>query len=516
MPSPRSCGVCPRRTKLSGTGECEDLAYLITAPPGASYPNTHRGQHAYRFEAAVRSGLDCQCNARNRRRPCSRLGLSPADARQVMLNTFTSGADGIGARADGSETVASQRWVPGRLPMSDVTHILAAIERGDPKAVDQLLPLVYDELRRLAAQRLAQERARTDLASDGPGARGLRPPCRGQRAAALGGARPFLRRRRRGHAPHPDRPGPAQANQEGRGRTPPARPRRHRAGSSRTRTATAYSPWTRQSSSSKRKTRARPSWSSSGSSPASPPSRRPPPSASPPPPPRKTGHTLEAGSEWRSTAYQATAADRPEKNVTGSARGFSHCKQVSFLSARRGGFHDCIIARQRGNISRRPEIADLDCRRSYVREACGGDENRIASVLALLAAADAPTTCSTFRRPPPRGVCRPTWTREPWSGDRTIQAAPADRRRRHGHRSTWPSSSEPVRRRVAAQDHQARHGQPPGHRPLRGRAAGAGDDGPPKHRPRSRRRHHGKRPALLRHGTGPRRADHPVSATTTI
>jgi len=42
--------------------------------------------------------------------------------------------------------------------MSDVTLILAAIERGDPKAADQLLPLVYDELRRLAAQRLAHER----------------------------------------------------------------------------------------------------------------------------------------------------------------------------------------------------------------------------------------------------------------------------------------------------------------------------------------------------------------------
>ena len=42
--------------------------------------------------------------------------------------------------------------------MSEVTHILAAIERGDPAAADQLLPLVYDELRRLAAQRLAHER----------------------------------------------------------------------------------------------------------------------------------------------------------------------------------------------------------------------------------------------------------------------------------------------------------------------------------------------------------------------
>jgi RNA polymerase sigma factor (TIGR02999 family) len=42
--------------------------------------------------------------------------------------------------------------------MSDVTTILNAIERGDPHAAAQLLPLVYDELRKLAAQKLAQEK----------------------------------------------------------------------------------------------------------------------------------------------------------------------------------------------------------------------------------------------------------------------------------------------------------------------------------------------------------------------
>ena len=41
--------------------------------------------------------------------------------------------------------------------MSDVTRILSAIEQGDPHAAEQLLPLVYDELRKLAAQKLAQE-----------------------------------------------------------------------------------------------------------------------------------------------------------------------------------------------------------------------------------------------------------------------------------------------------------------------------------------------------------------------
>jgi RNA polymerase sigma factor (TIGR02999 family) len=42
--------------------------------------------------------------------------------------------------------------------MSDVTHILNAIEQGDPHAAEQLLPLVYDELRNLAAQKLAHEK----------------------------------------------------------------------------------------------------------------------------------------------------------------------------------------------------------------------------------------------------------------------------------------------------------------------------------------------------------------------
>ncbi len=42
--------------------------------------------------------------------------------------------------------------------MHDVTQILSQIESGDPSAAEQLLPLVYDELRRLAAARLAQEK----------------------------------------------------------------------------------------------------------------------------------------------------------------------------------------------------------------------------------------------------------------------------------------------------------------------------------------------------------------------
>src|SRR5262249_14715715 len=43
-------------------------------------------------------------------------------------------------------------------PVTEVTHILSAIEQGDPQAASQLLPLVYEELRRLAAHNLAGEK----------------------------------------------------------------------------------------------------------------------------------------------------------------------------------------------------------------------------------------------------------------------------------------------------------------------------------------------------------------------
>jgi hypothetical protein len=42
--------------------------------------------------------------------------------------------------------------------MSEVTRILSAIDQGDPRAAEQLLPLVYHELRLLAARKLAQEK----------------------------------------------------------------------------------------------------------------------------------------------------------------------------------------------------------------------------------------------------------------------------------------------------------------------------------------------------------------------
>ncbi len=48
--------------------------------------------------------------------------------------------------------------MPDPSTVTEVTRVLAAIEQGDPTGAAQLLPLVYDELRRLAAQKLAQEK----------------------------------------------------------------------------------------------------------------------------------------------------------------------------------------------------------------------------------------------------------------------------------------------------------------------------------------------------------------------
>jgi hypothetical protein len=58
--------------------------------------------------------------------------------------------------------------------MSDVTRILSAIEQGDPRASEERLPLVYDELRRLAAQKLAREKPGQTLQATARELRGAR------------------------------------------------------------------------------------------------------------------------------------------------------------------------------------------------------------------------------------------------------------------------------------------------------------------------------------------------------
>src|SRR5437763_10150443 len=63
---------------------------------------------------------------------------------------------GVDLRQNDCPAPEDQREVP--IPMTELSGLLSAIEQGDPHAAERLLPLVYDELRRLAAQRLAQEK----------------------------------------------------------------------------------------------------------------------------------------------------------------------------------------------------------------------------------------------------------------------------------------------------------------------------------------------------------------------
>ena len=110
--------------------------------------------------------------------------------------------------------------------MSDVTRILSAIEQGDPHAAEQLLPLVYDELRKLAAQRLAQEKPGQTLQATALVHEAYLRLVGRRAGPALEQPRPLLRRRRRGHAPHPRRARPPQAGRQARRRPAARRPRR--------------------------------------------------------------------------------------------------------------------------------------------------------------------------------------------------------------------------------------------------------------------------------------------------
>jgi RNA polymerase sigma factor (TIGR02999 family) len=82
--------------------------------------------------------------------------FSECRCRLMLEMSEFSRAGGYNSRAMAAPVKGSS---PGFLAMSDVTRILSAIEQGDPTAAEALLPLVYGELRKLAARRLAHERA---------------------------------------------------------------------------------------------------------------------------------------------------------------------------------------------------------------------------------------------------------------------------------------------------------------------------------------------------------------------
>ena len=82
----------------------------------------------------------------------------------------------------------------------DVTQILSPIEQGDGQAAEQLLPLVYDELRKLAAAKMAQEKPGQTLQATALVHEAYIRLVDVEQGPALGQSRPFLCGRCRGHA----------------------------------------------------------------------------------------------------------------------------------------------------------------------------------------------------------------------------------------------------------------------------------------------------------------------------
>ena len=137
------------------------------------------------------------------------------------------------------------------------------------------------------------------------------------------------------------------------------------------------------------------------------------------------------------------------------------------------------------------------------RHACGGDDATRSGVSPHLRSLGAIANSSAASARNRNLYHRePAIAERPGDGDRPLQAAGADRRRRLRRRLHGRADSEPVRRKVALKIIKPGMDTRAGHRPLRGRAAGAGADGPSQHRPGARRRRDRLRPAVLRHGTG--------------
>ena len=102
--------------------------------------------------------------------------------------------------------------------MNDVTHVPSAIEQGDPQAAEQLLPLVYDELRSWPRQKLAQEKPGQTLQATALVHEAYVRLRRRGRRSALGQRPSFLRGRRRGDAAHPGGQRPPQTELQTRRR----------------------------------------------------------------------------------------------------------------------------------------------------------------------------------------------------------------------------------------------------------------------------------------------------------
>ena len=163
------------------------------------------------------------------------------------------------------------------------------------------------------------------------------------------------------------------------------------------------------------------------------------------------------------------------------------------------------------------EIAEADVRRAFLDRACGPDAELRRGIDALLAANDAPASAPGAAAGggggDGLGGASGQRARRGHGHRRPVQAARGDRRGRHG-RGLAGRADRAGQAAGGAQAHQAGHGLEAGAGPLRGRAAGAGADGPPEHRPGARRRHHRRRAGRSSSWSWSRACRSPSTATS--
>ena len=320
--------------------------------------------------------------------------------------------------------------------MSDVTRLLDAAAAGDRQAAADLLPLVYDELRKLAAARMAGRVARPHPPADRPGPRGVPPAGRAGRRRSAGTAAATS-------SPPPPRPCAASSS------TPPAASGAEKHGGDFTRrdldpdrpaapepSPTTCSPWTRPST---------------GSPPTSPGRRRAgqapllrradrrggrrrprhlAPNGRPP-----TGPTPGPGSSPPS----ATRAERGRRRKSCRFRcvirtpSLALGSETPIRTARAAG-HDA------NETSSSPplDLPDPAARAAYLDGACGGDAGLRARVEALLRAHDRP---DSFLGTPGGRAARP--------GPRRHPGLRRGRRTRDGRRTTGGETDAPTTSRSA-------------------------------------------------------------------
>ena len=395
--------------------------------------------------------------------------------------------------------------------MSEVTRLLEAIGGGDPQATAELLPLVYNELRQLAAEKMAQEKPGQTLQATALVHEAYLRLVDVREGPAVGQPRPFLCRGGRGHAADScrTRPPPGHLKHGGERRRveldEPAGDRR------RARPidllaldeALGELDTTRSTGGPVRETPLfrRPVHQQAAEALNISPANRRSPSGLTPGPGCTDGLPRL---EFRENRVVATRASI----LALSSRGTARLRMAPMVNVEPEGKRPVPRSGRNGCRGER---------HAYLDEACG-DDAELRDQVERLARRPA-TEAGSFLESPARSIAanQPRLilsAKRPGTHHRPLQAAAADRRRGHGRRLHGRADrAGPADGR--AQDHQAGHGHAAGDRPLRGRAAGPGDDGPSEHRQGARRRRDRQRPALLRDGAGQGRADHQVLRRTT-